>query len=414
MKRYLIAVLILALALPFSASAQWYLFPGGRPAADSVSVAQKPDSTAVTVKPENTVVLDKTVPDSTAVAAVQDSTVTFTVFEDIVDTTPVTRVSLILPLKSTGTPNSNFLDFYCGVLMAADALSTDEHRFRLDVYDSTVGLPSVEKLDSSEVIIGPVGLDDVEFLLPRMRGKYLISPLDPKVAPLTESYNIIQAPSGWEAQADELVRWLIEDLRGGDVVVLLQSPDEAASELTNRIAAKLGEYEIAYTIGSTPSAWEEGVEGSCRFIIASENDEFCGAAVREIALMNIRGGHNIVYSTSKIRSAGDLEVESLHAAAARITASYYADSSDMAVRRFAENYMELFKAEPGQWAFQGYDLMNYFGSLAAKNPGLWHEELAATPGQGLQTDFSFDATGKNNTAVRRLKYNANNTISIIR
>lgn len=404
MKRYLIAVLILALAFPFGAYAQWYLFPGGRPASDSVAVAQKPDSTAVTVRQDS---IAGTVP-------VQDSVSHFGFLFEEPDTTPVTRVSLILPLKSNSTPNSNFLDFYCGVLMAADALCSDEHKFRLDVYDSTVGLPSAEKLDSSEIIIGPVGLDDMEFLLPRMRGKYLISPLDPKVAPLTESYNIIQAPSGWEAQADELVRWLEEDLRGGDVVVLLQNADEAAGDLTNRIAAKLGEKEIAYSIGSTPSAWEEGVKGSCRFVIASENDEFCGAAVREIALMNLRGGHNIVYSTSRLRGAGDLEVESLHAAAARITASYYADPMNIAVRLFAENYRELFKAEPGQWAFQGYDLMNYFGNLAARNPGLWQEELAATPGQGLQTDFSFDASGKNNTAVRRLKYNANNTITVIK
>ncbi len=405
MKRYLIAVLILALALPFGASAQWYLFPGGRPASDSVAVAPKPDSTAVAVRQDSI---------AGTVVQVQDSVSHFGFFHEEPDTTPVTRVSLILPLKSNSTPNSNFLDFYCGVLMAADALCSNEHKFRLDVYDSTAGLPSAEKLDSSEIIIGPVGLDDVEILLPRMRGKYLISPLDPKVAPLTESYNIIQAPAGWEAQADELVRWLEEDLHGGDVVVLLQNADEAAGELTNRIAAKLGEKEISYSIGSTPSAWEEGVQGSCRFVIASENDEFCGAAVREIALMNLRGGHNIVYSTSRLRGAGDLEVESLHAAAARITASYYADPMNIAVRLFAENYRELFKAEPGQWAFQGYDLMNYFGNLAARNPGLWQEELAATPGQGLQTDFSFDASGKNNTAVRRLKYNANNTITVIK
>ena len=391
-------MLFLALALPFSACAQWYLFPGGRSAADSTSVASR-DS--VTVATADSLKLTETVTDIPEA-------------EDSVAVVPCIRVALILPLKSTGAPNSNFLDFYCGALMAADALSSDELRYRIDVYDSTLGLPSVWQLDSCQLIIGPVGQEDMEQLLPRMRGKYLVSPLDPKVAPLTESYNVIQAPSGWEAQADELVSWLGEDLRGGDIVVLLQSAEEAAGELTGRLAAKLGDNGISYVVSSSPSAFEDRVRGSCRFVIASDNDEFSSSAVREIALMNLRGGHNVVYSTAKLRSTGDLEVESMHAAAAHITASYYADSGSIPVRRFTEQYRNLFKGEPSQWSFQGYDLMTYFGSLAGSNPSLWQEELYANPGKGLQTDFIFDASGKNNTAVRRLKYNANNTISIIK
>lgn len=403
MRRYLTVVLLLMLALPFSACAQWYLFPGGRPAPDSVTVAAGQDSTAFA----------KASGDSLAVAAA-DSALQSGLIPDDTPAIPETRVSLILPLKSTDTPNSNFLDFYCGALVAADELGSDEHRFRLDVFDSTLGLPSPWQLDSSELIIGPVGLEEMERLLPRMRGKYLVSPLDPKVSALTGYYNVIQAPSGWEFQADELVRWLGEDLRGGDTVVLLQSADEASGELAGRLAQMLGDNGITYTVSSTPASFEEGVKGTCRFVMASDDDEFCGAAVREIALMNLRGGHNIVYSTSRLRGTGDLEVESLHAAAAHITASYYADPGDVAVRRFSERYRSLFKGDPGQWAFQGYDLMTYFGNLAKQNPGFWAEELAATPCNGLQTDFSFDAIGKNNTAVRRLKYNANNTISIIR
>lgn len=403
MRRYLTAVLMLVLALPFNACAQWYLFPGGRPSQDSTAVDVKQDSTA----------LGKAVNDSISVA-VADSTLISGTLPGDADTTLVTRVSLILPLKSAETPNSNFLDFYCGVLVAADALCSDDHRYRIDVYDSTVELPSAWQLDSCDLVIGPVGLEDVERIIPSLQGKYLVSPLDPKVASLTDRYNIIQAPSGWEAQADELIRWLGEDLRGGDRVVLLQSADDEAGELGNRLAACLGESGIEYTVSSTPASFEEGVKGSCRFVIASENDDFRSSTVREIALMNLRGGHNIVYSTSRLRGTGDLEVESLHAAAARITASYYADPGDIAVRNFAERYRVLFKGEPSQWALQGYDLMTYFGGLAGKNPDLWPEDLSSTPGNGLQTDFRFDAMGRNNTAVRRLKYNANNTISIIK
>lgn len=410
MKRYLIAVLLMMLALPFSASAQWYLFPGGRNSKDSLAVNTNVDSLVTSVPDSNAVKVfrDSTVSVQSDEVAVSDS---LTVFEQPVT---VTKVSLILPLKSTSTPNSNFLDFYCGVLLAADELGDESHRIDLNVYDSTVGLPTSLKLYDSELIIGPVSVEDIEQLAPRLHWKYLVSPLDPKAAALTDRYNIIQAPAGWEAQVDDLIRWLAEDRRESDAVVLLQSADEAGGEISRRMAEKLGASEIPYEISSTPSSYEEGVRGSCRFLIASENEEFCTTAIREIALMNLRGGHNVVYSTSKLRGISDLETESLHAAATRITASYYADPGDLEVRTFSERYRKLFKGEPSQWSFQGYDLMKYFGTQAKEKPAFWVEELYETPARGLQTDFNFDASGRNNKAIRRLKYNANNTISIVR
>ena len=90
------------------------------------------------------------------------------------------------------------------------------------------------------------------------------------------------------------MRWIGDDLRGGDAVVLLQSAEEKGGEMTSRLALKLGEAAIPYEITSTPSSKEGLVQGTCRFVIASENDAFCSAAIREIALMNIRGGRNAV------------------------------------------------------------------------------------------------------------------------
>ena len=86
----------------------------------------------------------------------------------------------------------------------------------------------------------------------------------------------------------------------------------------------------------------------------------------------------------------------------------------MDVKRFSNAYRTLFKGEPGQWVFQGYDLMYYLGSTLSRDPDSWAYELTSNPGEGLQTDFRFDGTGKINTAVRRLRYNTNNTITIVR
>lgn len=397
MRRYLLAILVFTLLMPLGASAQWYLFPGGRPAKDS---------TAVKSAEEKFVPLS----DGSKQEAAKDPFAEDLFAEEIV---PL-RVSLILPFKSTSTPNSNFLDFYSGVLMAADALSKDGKPMELSVFDSTVGMPGIAELENSDLIIGPVNYEDVERILPRAHGKFIISPLDPKVAQLTDAHNVIQAPSSWESQVDELVEWLGADKRGGDLVVLLKNTGEGDGPMSSRMAQKLGEAGIPYEVSSTPSAYEGRVSGTCRFLLASESDEFCISAVREIALMNLRGTHNAVYTTSRIRSLNELEVESIHAAHAHVTAAYYADPGDRDVRLFTQRYKEKFKGDPGQWVYQGYDLMNYFGTILEQNQGFSLEAVSATQGKGLQTDFSFDKTGKTNTAVRRLLYNTNNSISVVR
>ncbi|MBO6168861.1 MAG: ABC transporter substrate-binding protein [Bacteroidales bacterium] len=396
MRRYLLTILVFTMLMPLGASAQWYLFPGGRPAKDSTAVKNS---------------------DNAFVPLSEDKKDVVSPLEEAMEENEILRsvkVSLILPLKSTGTPNSNFLDFYSGVLMAADALSTESRPVELSVFDSTVGMPGIADLESSDLIIGPVSYDDIQRILPRARGKFIISPLDPKVAQLTDTHNVIQAPAGWEAQVDELVRWIAADKRGGDIVVLLQSVNEGEGETTARMAKRMSEEGIPYEVSSTPSAYEGKVRGTCRFVISSEDDEFCCSAVREIALMNIRGTHNAVYTTSRIRSLNDLEVESLHAASAHVCATYYADPADQAVKVFNKQYKSLFKGDPGQWVYQGYDLMNYFGSMLEKDPDFSPEVLSTTPWKGLQTDFRFDESGKTNTAVRRLIYNTNNSISVVR
>ncbi len=182
MKRYLLSSLVFLLLLPVGASAQWYLFPGGRHAKDSSGVKTS-DNTFVPLRDES---------------QKKEAAIDFEFEEEeeveAVEAVHAARVSLILPLKSTGTPNSNFLDFYSGVLMAANSLSEGEKPIELSVYDSTVGMPSISELEQSDLIIGPVNFDDVQRLLPRARGKLIVSPLDPKVASLTGEASLSYLP----------------------------------------------------------------------------------------------------------------------------------------------------------------------------------------------------------------------------
>lgn len=400
MKLRLLIILAL-LTAPLSASAQWYLFPGTGHRQDTTKTA-KPD----TVKKIQDAV-------DTLIAPVVDTleVVAEDAFEGV-------RVSLILPLNVNGTPSSNFLDFYSGALLAANDLISAGVKMELNVFDTMeeANPASTDVLAASDVILGPVSVADISReLLVCPFGKSIVSPLDPKAIELTSTHSVIQAPSSWENQAADLVDWLSSEVRAKDRVILLQSGSEEAGEAAPYIVGALNGTGINYTIASSAEEMTSPEGGCLRFIVVSDNDMFCSAKVREIALLAVKENNVALYSTSRIRSAADVEAGGLHMCNARITVSYYADPRNAAVKKFSGSYLKLFSAEPGSFAYQGYDLMHYFVSAATILGKGWEDRLEEYREEGLQTGFIFNKNvrnGKANTAVRRLRYRGDNLITI--
>ena len=84
------------------------------------------------------------------------------------------------------------------------------------------------------------------------------------------------------------------------------------------------------------------------------------------------------------------------------------DYSNPKVDAFVRAYRALFKTEPSQFAFQGYDTARYFMERATKGTGY---------ARGLHTDFFLepDEFGNGvNKAVRRIVYRKDFTTSLER
>lgn len=401
MKRHILTILILCMAAQ-AASAQWYLFPGSPTRRDTS--ASKP------------VVIDTTALAGLAVVPGYEASDSLSVCDsvEVADNSIVT--TLIIPIHSTTSPSSNFLDFYSGALIAAKNLATKGIDIRLRVFDSTMSLPPSDVISSSEVVIGPVDVDQLMRVSPLCAvGNCVISPLEPKAASLVGQYNVIQAPSEWESQIDELVSWLASETSRYDSIVLLQNTMEEAGESAPYLVSKLNDYGISYSISSDVENAPMSKAGRTSFLLVSENSTFCADCVREIALKAVQGDRVALYSTSKLRSIPEIEAASLHTVGARITANYYADPKDSAVMSFRNEYMKMFHAEPNSFAYQGHDLVSYFVTVCSMYRNGWQLYLTDHPWHGLQTDFRFvdsAMAGRINTAVRRIRYRENNEITV--
>lgn len=333
------------------------------------------------------------------------------------------KIALLMPLGSHGSnPNVNNMDFYAGVLMAVRDAGRDGFGVDLSVFDIQTSKFPVDSaaLSGMDFVIGPTGVDGLRKVL-SLSGKdcAVISPLDPKAATLTQGHaNFIQAPSSASDQLEDLVKWIGEQYRTGDkIIVISESGTNSLADLDTLFKARgLSPQAFSFSIteGRTiidPLCNMMVDEGMNHVIIRSEKESFTFEAVRNLNLALHRKKPITLYSPSRIRNFSTIDVENLHELNLHTSMSYFVDYYDQRVKTFLPTYRSLFGAEPSQFSFQGYDLTLFFLDAIRKNGNLWLRRLAdGSEKDMLQSNFLLTRTGENggfrNEGIRRAVYTA--------
>ena len=329
--------------------------------------------------------------------------------------------SLVLPLKAAGKAGELNMDFYSGVLMAVKDMEAEGVKVKMNVFDLMAGMPSVETLVKGDFVLGPIASRDMEAVLQRVEGRVnVVSPLDQRTAALSQRYTgFVQAPTSVERQWEDLASWVGESLyEGSSKIILITEKGAANVSASVAIRSALARNETPYDIlsyaivegTSIPATLERMLlrDGENRIVVASESEAFVGDVVRNIGIMMGKGFDVVMYAPSKVRTFETIEGSDYHAARLHISTSYFVDYSNSKVDAFVRAYRALFKTEPSQFAFQGYDTARYFMERATKGTGY---------ARGLHTDFFLepDEFGNGvNKAVRRIVYRKDFTTSLER
>lgn len=383
-----------------SASAQWYLFPNRR----KNKQVQTQESEIVVKTPVDTL--------SEVSESPEGGLELIPMMEEYVYKMPdVLKVALILPFQANGKPNSNFLEMYCGVLLAIQESggqgSTPVELTVIDESEPATPL-TPDILEENHLIIGPVNYNDIKDALAICPSdRFIVSPLDPKAASLTDSSRVIQAPAHWKRQADEISRWIAQDAgRQDEIVVFRDSTVHNIGEQTEYLLTKLAESGHGFRTEARVSEFVPAPGGTTRVIIASDRDSYINGMVRDLSVLASQKHFDIVlYGTSSLRGSLGIDVEHLHNLQTHYTTGYFIDYENPAVSSFILSYRALFNNEPGQFAFQGYDTIRYFLGALAEYGEQWYKKLPEYSRRGLQTDYSFgesESTGKANESIRKV------------
>ena len=335
---------------------------------------------------------------------------------------------LLLPLKVGNSATEANMDFYSGVLMALRDMEADGLKVNMHVHDLYAGMPDVEALCKSDFVLGPVASRDVEVMLQMVDGRVpLISPLDQKAASLAINYRrFIQAPAGAENQYEDLAQWVQEDLNDGDKILFISEKNASNVQAAVNVRTALARRELNYQILSydlsvgraVPDSLNRSLvrHGVNRVLVASESEAFVGDVVRNLGIMQARGYDIVMYAPSKVRNFDSIDGTALHDVSSHISTAYHVNYGSPEVDAFVHAYRALFRTEPSQFAFQGYDTASYFVRKVARYGSAWTHKLGLERSRGLHTDFLFEADendGCHNVAIRRIIYQPDYTTVLL-
>ena len=339
-------------------------------------------------------------------------------------------IALILPFNSAGKASESNMDFYSGVLLALRDLEKEGVKTTLNVFDLQSGVPSSADLGKNDFVLGPITTVDLTTILGVTGGDVpVISPLDQRAGDLADSRTgFIQAPSSAASQYTELAAWAAEDRTGGDKIILVTETTSSGST-----APALGVRQ-ALTVAGTPYqevSWTQGQgrslpasltaaltkSGVNRIIVASEKEGFVADITRNLSILLGRGYKVAMYAPSKVRTFESVDSSIYHQDHLHICSPYFADYDTPEVKAFVRAYRALYRTEPSQFAFQGYDLAHYFAKMVSKYGNRWTRALTRVPESGLHTDFRFEKTSSGsyrNTGIRRIIYDTDYSTYLVR
>ena len=301
------------------------------------------------------------------------------------DDTPVEPEEEAVSSHSPGV-DGRFLDFYQGFLLAVERYKFLGYSIRLKVIDSQQnpdllnGLVNSGQLEEANLIVGPVYPKAISVVSQwaAARRISLVSPLSGKTPSFEANPFLFQANPSDITQIRQMVANL--PLEGVRRVVMISETTPADEDLANNVELML-QSEVARRPGADsitvqvvnhaqandPRKTDPNINraldprGLTLVIVPSTREPYVSEVLGQLNTLAIRDKRNIrVFGLPKWLKMENLDFAQLINLHVTIASPFYVDYSSQLVSNFIDDYRSTYRAEPSKFAFQGYDVANYF------------------------------------------------------
>ena len=354
------------------------------------------------------------------------------------------NIALMLPMAIGDRYSQNYIDFYQGVLLAADRLRMDGIESHINLHNTAHDLQTVrqiidnETLKNTDLIIGPV-YEDTMIPVASYAKEHSIPVVSP-LANLTQEYggNIFQMSPQPQTKYNK-----VRNLFDGSQRIVLITSESTDSDFEAEVKSMLEgrEYVTHHYIYEHPSVIEkrekereEGVEvppspsdmspllenqeRSVFVILAGtevEVDRILAAlASANIALKSrsVSAAPFVVFGNNKWNRYRNIDRSLFFSNNVVMLSTYHIDRTNPIIGKFSSDYIKAFGSVPSLYAYRGYDVAMIFIRSLYNDMESGLEGLRYSP---LLTPYIF--IEDNNSKVRtnnewiRVNYNSNFTIT---
>ena len=354
------------------------------------------------------------------------------------------NIALMLPMSIGERYSQNYIDFYQGVLLAADRLRMDGIESHINLHNTAHDLQTVrqiidnETLKNTNLIIGPV-YEDTMIPVASYAKEHSIPVVSP-LANLTQEYggNIFQMSPQPQTKYNK-----VRNLFDGSQRIVLITSESTDSDFEAEVKSMLEgrEYVTHHYVYEHPSIIEkrekereEGVEvppspsdlspllenqeRSVFVILAGtevEVDRILAAlASANIALKSraVSAAPFVVFGNNKWNRYRNIDRSLFFSNNVVMLSTYHIDRTNPIIGKFSSDYIKAFGSVPSLYAYRGYDVAMIFIRSLYNDMESGLEGLRYSP---LLTPYIF--IEDNNSKVRtnnewiRVNYNSNFTIT---
>ncbi|MBR1889271.1 MAG: LysM peptidoglycan-binding domain-containing protein [Alloprevotella sp.] len=336
------------------------------------------------------------------------------------------HIAVILPLESAGVEGSRCVEFYRGLLMAADALCTQGQRIQINTYTETAQNSSIEQAINSlnntkpDLIIGPVYPSHFARLAQYAKESNipLYIPFSSKVEEVAthKSVNLINTPTSYKNKLlAQLILTLFKDYR----FAFLHYPQAEDAELANELKKLLRADKKVFTEFNADAPITQMVSATSKtkatlIIPDSSTPEHIKEAIsKNIQIHNSYPQRAVALIglptwDEKIKA---IETKDLYAADVFIPSSSFYNATDKQTVAIEQQYRQHFKSNllttTPRMALLGYDL----------GIALLASDTERAQYQPLQTNIAFTPVsasgGKVLNCLYLLHYKPNNQVDLI-
>ncbi|MBK0381707.1 amino acid ABC transporter substrate-binding protein [Pedobacter sp. SD-b] len=343
-------------------------------------------------------------------------------------------ISMILPFDLYGinykTANLNDLkkaeiaiDFYQGFKMGIDSVANNHGNmdFKIQVFDSKDNpaelgaLAANTTIKNSDLIIGPVFPNGIKAfsVYSKSMKKPMVSPLAASDPAIFNNPYLISVNNSLDQHAYTAAAFIKKSLNPKKVLIIRSGQADEYKYVVpfkkrmDSLAKGIQVSEIGIKAVGYANVYKSLSPVGLNVIVLPSTDR-----VFLITLLNeldkLTGNFQIaIVGHPSWEKASFLDNGLLERLNTYITSSYQIDRASLRSENFIKYYRSKFSLSPSEYAFKGFDVGYYFGSLMDKKGKEFLEHLTKNTFDGIHNDFHFlrnPKSGYYNTSLMVMKY----------